>query len=132
MINMINLLKCVLNYCEVTKVSCSDQKSLINQIANNLCDFCGSNSRTIQIYISEDPCTMKESEYLQSSCVANCVCNAFLYYTTILLNSVTIHALRKTSSLPKSLKTLLMSLAVSDLAMKLEEKPENSPSFHTT
>ena len=58
-------------------------------------------------------------------------------------NSVTIHAIRKTSSLPKPLKTLLLSLAVSDLGvgllvlplrialliMKLEPNAENNPVF---
>ena len=63
-----------------------------------------------------------------------------------MLNSVTIHAIRKTSSLPKPLKTLLLSLAVSDLGvgltvqplyiallvMKLEPNGENNPVYHTT
>ena len=58
-------------------------------------------------------------------------------------NSITIHAIRKTSSLPKPLKTLLLSLAVSDLGvgllvlplrialliMKLEPNSENNPVF---
>jgi len=36
-----------------------------------------------------------------------------------MLNIVTIHAIRKTSSLPKTLKTLLLSLAVSDVGVGL-------------
>ena len=40
-----------------------------------------------------------------------------------MLNIVTIHALRKTSSLPKTLKTLLLSLAVSDVAVGLLVQP---------
>ena len=40
-----------------------------------------------------------------------------------MLNSVTIHAIRKTSSLPKTLKTLLLSLAVSDLGVGLLVQP---------
>ena len=40
-----------------------------------------------------------------------------------MLNSVTIHAMRKTSSLPKPLKTLLLSLAVSDLGVGLIAQP---------
>ena len=58
-----------------------------------------------------------------------------------MLNSVSILAIRKTSSLPKTLKTLLLSLAVSDLgvgllvqplyiahlAMELEQNAENNP-----
>ena len=48
-----------------------------------------------------------------------CVFNAFLGLTTIVLNIITIQALRKTSSLPKTLKTLLLRLAVSDLGVGL-------------
>ena len=61
-----------------------------------------------------------------------------------MLNSVTIHAIRKTSSLSKLLKPLLLSLAVSDLGvgllvlplrialliMKLEPNPEKNPVFN--
>ena len=45
--------------------------------------------------------------------------NAFLSFTAIVLNIITMQALRKTSSLPKTLKTLLLSLAVSDLGVGL-------------
>ena len=61
---------------------------------------------------------MKEAGY-----IVNCVLNAFLSYTAIALNSVTIHALRKAASLPKPLKTLLLSLAVSDLGVGLIVQP---------
>ena len=61
-----------------------------------------------------------------------------------MLNSVSILAIRKTSSLPKTLKTLLLSLAVSDLAvgllvqpffiahlaMELEQNVENNPAYN--
>ena len=40
-----------------------------------------------------------------------------------MLNILTIHAMRKTSSLPKPLKTLLLSLAVSDLGVGLLAQP---------
>ena len=40
-----------------------------------------------------------------------------------MLNIITIQALRKTSSLPKTLKTLLLSLAVSDLGEGLLVQP---------
>ena len=43
--------------------------------------------------------------------VVNCVFNAFLCLTTIVLNIITIQALTKTSSLSETLKTLLLSLA---------------------
>ena len=51
------------------------------------------------------------------------VFNAFLCFTSILMNIITIQALRKTSSLPKTLKTLLLSLAVSDLGVGLLVQP---------
>ena len=55
--------------------------------------------------------------------IANCVFNSFLSYTAIMLNIVTIHAIRKTSSLPKTLKTLLLSLAVSDVGVGFLVQP---------
>ncbi len=71
-----------------------------------------SRSTAIQI---EDP--------LYSALLANIVFNGCLCYTTIMLNIITIHALRKTSSLPKTLKTLLLNLAVSDLGVGLLGQP---------
>ena len=62
-------------------------------------------------------------EELHSTYIANCVFNSFLSFTAILLNIVTIHAIRKTSSLPKPLRTLLLSLAVSDLGVGLFVQP---------
>ena len=41
------------------------------------------------------------------------------------MNSITIHAIRKTSSIPKPLKTLLLSLSVSDLSVGLLVHPLN-------
>ena len=55
--------------------------------------------------------------------VVNCVFNAFLSFTTIVLNILTIQALRKTPSLAKTLKTLLLSLAVFDLDVSLLVQP---------
>ena len=55
--------------------------------------------------------------------VANCVFNSFLCYTTIILNIVTIHAIRKTALLPKPLRILLLSLAVSDVGVGLLVQP---------
>ena len=55
--------------------------------------------------------------------VVNCVFNAFLCFTSIVSNIITVQALRKTSSLPKTLKTLLLSLAVSDLGVGLLVQP---------
>ena len=67
----------------------------------------------------------KTSEFddFRSTYVANSVFNSFLSYTAIMLNIVTIHALRNTSSLPKTLKTLLLSLAVSDVGVGLLVQP---------
>ena len=58
-----------------------------------------------------------DAEELRSTYIANCVFNSFLSHTAIMLNIVTLHAIRKTSSLPKTLKTLLVSLAVSDVGV---------------
>ena len=62
-------------------------------------------------------------EDLHSTFIANCVFNSFLSFTAIMFNIVTIHAIRKTSSLPKTLRTLLLSLAVSDLGVGLCVQP---------
>ena len=62
------------------------------------------------------------NEY-RSSYIANCILNVLLCCTATMLNSVTILAIRKTSSLSKTLKTLLLSLAVSDLGVGLLAQP---------
>ena len=54
---------------------------------------------------------------------ANCVLNIFLTYTAIMLNIMTIYAIRKTSTLSKTLRTLLLSLAVSDVGVGLFVQP---------
>ena len=78
--------------------------------------------------------------------VVYCVVNAFFGFTAVMLNITTIHAIRKTSSLPKPLKTMLLSLAVSDLgvgllvqplfvailAMEMEGKRKDNPSYNKT
>ena len=58
-----------------------------------------------------------------STFIVNCVINTFSSCTAIMLNILTIHAMRKTLSLPKPLKALLLSLAVSDLAVGLAVQP---------
>ena len=65
----------------------------------------------------DKPTTSDEFEELYPSYIANSAFNAFLCYTAVMLNSVTIYAIRKTSSLPKTLKTLLLSLVLSDLGV---------------
>ena len=67
--------------------------------------------------------TKTEHEDLYSGYIANCVFNAFLSITAIIFNSGTIQALRRTSSLSKPLRTLLLSLAVSDLGVGLLVQP---------
>ena len=52
-----------------------------------------------------------------------CILNAYLSYSATTLNIVAIYAIRKTSSLSKNLKTLLLSLAVSDLGIGLLAQP---------
>ena len=52
-----------------------------------------------------------------------CILNAYLSYSTTILNLIAIYAIRKTSSLSKNLKTLLLSQAVSDLGVGLLVQP---------
>ena len=88
---------------------------------------------------------MKPAQEFYSWYVVTCVFNVFLSYTAIMLNIVTIHAIRKTPSLSKPLKTLLLSLAVSDLGVGLTVQPlyvavrimelkqtENSATYYAT
>ena len=67
--------------------------------------------------------TRTVDENLYSWSIVNCVFKAFLTISAIIFNSVTIQALRKTSSLPVPLKTLPLSLAVSDLGVGLIVEP---------
>ena len=66
---------------------------------------------------------MTAAEEFYSSHIVLCVFNAFLSYTSIALNSLAIYAMKITSSSPKNLKTLLLSLAVSDLGVGLIVQP---------
>ena len=65
----------------------------------------------------------KELEDLRSTCIANCVFNIFLTHTAFMLNIATIYAIYKASTMPKTLKTLLLSLACSDVAVGLFSQP---------
>ena len=71
-----------------------------------------SSSKPSQV---EDPCS--------SAVIVNIVFNGCLCYTTVMLNVVTIYALRRTPALSKPLKTFLLSLAVSDLGVGLLGQP---------
>ena len=60
---------------------------------------------------------------MQALLIANCVFNAFFSFTAITLNIVTIIALRKPLTIPRAVKILLLSLAVSDLCVGLLVQP---------
>ena len=66
---------------------------------------------------------ISEHEDFFPTIITNCVFNSLLCYTAITLNVVAIYAIRRTSSLPKTLKTLLVSLAVSDVGVGLLAQP---------
>ena len=77
--------------------------------------YCNQSSQFFPIFT--------ELEDLRSTCIANCVFNIFLTYTAFMLNIVTIYAIYKTSTMPNTLKTLLVSLACSDVAVGLFIQP---------
>ena len=60
---------------------------------------------------------------MRATLTAICVFNAFFGFTAITLNIVTILALRKPLTIPNAVKTLLLSLAVSDLGVGLLVQP---------
>ena len=66
---------------------------------------------------------MEEAREFTPSLVLNCVVNSFLSYATVMLNIVLIFALRRTSSLPKTLKALILSVALSDIGIGLVVQP---------
>ena len=67
--------------------------------------------------------TKIEVEDLYPWFICNCILNAILSITAITFNIGTILALRRASSLSKPLRTLLLSLAVSDLGVGLLVQP---------
>ena len=67
--------------------------------------------------------TYTELKDLRSTFITNCIFNNFLTHTSIMLNIVTICAIHKTSAIAKTLKTLLLSLAFSDVAVGLFSQP---------
>ena len=68
-------------------------------------------------------CGSTHSDVFYSSYITNCSLNVFLSCVTTILNILTIHALKRTSTLSKPLKTLLLNLAISDLGVGLLVKP---------
>ena len=60
---------------------------------------------------------------LRSTIMANLIFNSFLTYTAVMLNIMTIYALHKASTIAKPLKTLLLHLAFSDVAVGLFGQP---------
>ena len=77
--------------------------------------YCRQSSQFLPIFT--------ELEDLRSTCIANCVFNIFLSYTAFILNIATIYAIHKTSTMPNTLKTLLLSLACLDVAVGLFSQP---------
>ena len=75
------------------------------------------------ICLLQAPQLSKKRQQMDYSYLTLCVFNAYLSYTATMLNIVAIYAIRKTLSLPKNLKTLLLSLAVSDLGVGLLVQP---------
>ena len=75
------------------------------------------------ICLLQAPQLSKKRQQMDYSCLTLCVFNAYLSYTATMLNIVAIYAIRKTLPLPKNLKTLLLSLAVSDLGVGLLAQP---------
>ena len=67
--------------------------------------------------------TYTELKDLRLTFITNCIFNNFITHTSIMLNIVTIYAIHKTSAMAKTLKTLLLSLAFSDLAVGLFSQP---------
>ena len=60
---------------------------------------------------------------MELSQLTTSILNAYFSYTATTLNVVAIYAIRKTPSLSKNFKTLLLSLAVSDLGVGLLAQP---------
>ena len=77
--------------------------------------YCNQSLRYLPIFT--------ELEDLRWTCITNCVLNIFLSYTAFMLNVVTIYAIHKTSTMPNTLKTLLLSLACSDVTVGLFSQP---------
>ena len=73
--------------------------------------------------LSSSAATTRKGHQMDWSYLTLCVLNAYFSHSATMLNIVAIYAIRKTSSLFKNLKTLLLSLAFSDLGVGLLAQP---------
>ena len=80
-------------------------------------------ARSDKNLLASSAATTRKGHIMDWSYLSLCVLNAYLSNSTTMLNIVAIYAIRKTSSLSKNLKTLLLSLAVSDLRVGLLAQP---------
>lgn len=81
------------------------------------------NKSSCEVLIAQIFPLISEIEEFRSTYIANCVLNSFLWYNVFMFNIVTICAISKASLLPKTLKTLLVNLAVSDVCVGLLAQP---------
>ena len=114
------------------------------------CNFISADLTIFGEYVQSETFPLRQRTLtfaiMENEHITTCVLNAFLSYTAVILNCLTIRALTKLSSLPRPLKTLLLSLAVSDLGvglmvqpsyiatlvMEMEQKTENNPAYNIT
>ena len=84
-----------------------------------------------QVFLTISTCTSSftmsnNTELRDRECIVPlCVLNVFFALTAVVLNSVTIHAIRKMplATLPKTLRALLLNLGFSDLSVGLVVQP---------
>ena len=76
-----------------------------------------------RIYLLQAPQLPEKVHQMDWSYLTLCILNAYFSYSATILNIVAIYAIGKTLSLPKNFKTLLLSLAVSDLGVGLLVQP---------
>ena len=82
-----------------------------------------SPARSDKNLFASSAATTRKGHQMDWSYLTLCVLNAYLSYSATMLNIVAIYAIRKTSSLSKNFKKLLLSLAVSDLGVGLLVQP---------
>ena len=80
-------------------------------------------ARSNKNLLASNAATTRKGHQMDWSYLTLCILNGYLSYTATMMNIVAIYAIRKTSSLPKNFKTLLLSLAVSDLGVGLLAQP---------